>query len=176
VAVAASVPLLGFGGAVGDAFSRIGLVSAGAVCGFLMGFALAYGHMAILRRVGHQATGNALLLSATLAAWGVVAFVAQQPDVTAVHAYVLMAACAVSLVALGGVTIIHEPTYSVRTRRRRLAAVLASITVMTGVLPMAGRRWAVQTAGERPVVIHPAEPGAQVAAAETSVQAAATIP
>lgn len=172
VAVAASVPAL----RVGGAFLRIGLVSAGAVCGFVMGFALAYGHMAILRRVGHRATGNASLLSATLAAWGVAAFLAHQPNATAVRAYVLMAACAVSLVALGGVTIIHEPTYSARTRRRRLVAVLASIAVMTGVLPMAGRQWAAQTAGQPPAVLHSRNPGGQVAAAETSVQATAAIP
>ena len=185
VAVAVSVSALWFGQRTDCGSLRLVLLSAGAVCGFLLGFALAYGHRAVLSRVGHRETGYASLLSSTLAAWGLVALVAPlagHPGAGGGRAYVLMAGCAVSLVALGGVTIIHEPTYSARTRRRRLAAVFASIVLMIGVLPAAGRQWAAQPGGppgggpRGGAGLRSTERGVWAAGVEMSVPGAATGP
>lgn len=185
VAVAASVSALWFGQRSGSGSLRLVLLSAGAVCGFLLGFALAYGHRAVLSRVGHRESGYASLLSSTLAAWGLAALVLPlvgHSGRSSGGGYVLMAACAVSLVALGGVIIIHEPAYSVRTRRRRLAGVFASIVLMIGVLPAAGRQWAAQPGGPSgsgpggEAGLRSAERNVWVAGVEMSVPDAASAP
>jgi hypothetical protein len=93
-----------------------------------------------------------------------------------------MAACAVSLAALGGSIIIHEPAYSARTRRRRLAGVFASIVLMIGALPAAGRQWAAQP-GSPPsgglggeAGLRSTEHGISVAGMKMPVPGAATAP
>ena len=110
----------------------------------MMGFALAYGHLALLRRAGNRARTHASLLATTLAVWGTMAFLLVRPYLMGRHSFVLIAACAVSLVALGGVVVIHEPVDSPRTRRRRLAAVFVSVALLIGLLPAAGRQWSLQ--------------------------------
>jgi hypothetical protein len=175
VAVAISAPALGYAVPAEAPASWLALLSACTVAGFSTGFALAYGHLAVLCRLGSQATGGAGLLSATLATWGAVVFCLLQRHGTDRGSYVLAAAVAVSLVALGGVTIIHEPTYSARTRRRRLGAVFLCVALMIGVLPVAGRRWLAHAAAGPPPDNHLAGPAPAVAQAPpiSSVEAGA---
>lgn len=174
--VAAAAPLLWSGARADGLFPWIALMAAGLVCGFLMGFAVAYGHMSVLRRVGHRGAGSAWLFSVTLAAWAVAAFAFVRPITVAERPFVFMAACAVSLVGLGGVTIIHEPGYSLRTRRRRLAAVFASIALMIGVLPIAGRAWTARAANVRQTAHRPGDAAAPREPTEARALRAASVP
>jgi hypothetical protein len=159
VALAAVLAAMRVGGGSGGVALQSVVLSAGAGAGFAMGFALAYGHLAILRRVGHRVAGNASLLAMTFTGWAVAVFAVQGANSASPRSYILLAASAVSLVALGGATIVHEPGYSPRTRRRRLAGVVLSIVLMVCLLPLAGRRWTGPTDAERRASDRPAGHG-----------------
>jgi hypothetical protein len=121
----------------------------GGLSAVIMGYVLAYGHRTVLCRAGSRAASGAALLALSLAAAAVVVLLIGQSPVSIKASYATLAGIAISLVALGGTTIIHEPTYSRRTRRRRLAAVFASIALMIFVLPIAGRRWSGSVSSNR---------------------------
>jgi ferric-dicitrate binding protein FerR (iron transport regulator) len=53
-----------------------------------------------------------------------------------------VAGLALSLVAVGGTAIIHDPDCRPARRRRRLAAIAVGVGLMVYGLPTAGRHWA----------------------------------
>jgi len=113
--------------------------------GVLLGCALRYAHLVVLPRAGSPAGVGASLLFVCLAAAGVALLAVAEVDRAARVAFVMLAAVALSMLALGGTIIIHEPAHSSRTRRARLAAILAAIAALVYVLPLAGRAWSART-------------------------------
>lgn len=95
-----------------------------------IGFAMAYGRQTLLHRVASRSATGATVLARTLVCAGVcVAVVAPLAEhlLGKVASLVMLA---LSLVALGGILIIHDPLSSTRTRRLRLVAVFGTITAM----------------------------------------------
>ncbi len=127
----------GVGVAVGS-FGRAGAFGAGPagslalVCWGLsaIGFATAYGRQVLLNRVASRSSEGAgilarILVCCALTVWVLFPVVRRVLGMQATE--VLLA---LSLMALGGILIIHEPGFSPRTRRLRLCAVFASIGAM----------------------------------------------
>lgn len=98
-----------------------------------IGFALAYGHQTLLSRVGQRSYTGAVMLTRTLTCVALVAWFAAPMGIHLIGSHATLATLALSLVLLGGALIIHEPSYSTRTRRARLVAVFASLAVMIAV-------------------------------------------
>ena len=144
-----SLPALWLTGGSGAVVPASVLLLAGGLSALSMGYALAYGHRMVLGRVGSRAAGGGALLFLSLAAAAVVVLLIGRPSAGAKSSYTTLAAMALSLLALGGTAIIHEPAYSPRTRRWRLAAVFASIGLMFYFLPIAGRRWSGSQSSDR---------------------------
>lgn len=149
LAVWCSLPALWLTGGSGTVVPASVLLLAGGLSALLMGYALAYGHRMVLSRVGSRAAGGGALLFLSLAAAAVVLLLIGRSSAGAKSGYATLAAMALSLAALGGATIIHEPTCSPRTRRWRLAAVFASIGLMVFFLPIAGRCWSRSLSSDR---------------------------
>ena len=152
VGVAAAVAGLGVAGAAAlpaawlSAAPQAGMgmavaAATGGIATLLIGYALGYAYLAVLCRTGRRVATGVVLLCVSLAAAVLVLPPTSASTGTAKAAFAMLAGVALSLVALGGTMIIHQPTGSVRTRRLRLAAVFASIALLIQLLPPAGRVW-----------------------------------
>lgn len=106
-----------------------------------IGFATSYGRQTLLARVASRSSAGAKIL-ARLLACGAFTILIGAP--VAIHVFGRPAALmmlALSMVALGGTLIIHEPGYSPQRRRARLVGVFASVamlivlTVLPGWVP-----------------------------------------
>jgi len=99
-----------------------------------MGFAAAYGQQALLNRVANRSLAGAGILTQTLICSALLVWFGEP---VAEHltggllAFVLLVLC---LLGLGGVLIIYEPNYSLRSRRIRLCAVFACISAIIAIL------------------------------------------
>ena len=110
-----------------------------------IGFATAYGRQTLLIRVASRSSAGAVELGRLLVCAGLTLLVGAP---LAVHFFGPTAALimlAVSLVALGGTLVIHDPVGSPQTRRIRLAALFVSMGTMLllSLLPTIGtHEWA----------------------------------
>jgi hypothetical protein len=117
-------------------------VVAGGTTALILGAAAAYGQLAILGRVGSRAAGGAGMLSISLAGAGAMLLIEGGLTSEFRASFAQLAGLALSLVAVGGTAIIHEPDCTPSRRRRRLAAVAVGVGLMVCGLPIAGRHWA----------------------------------
>ncbi|UCG15825.1 MAG: hypothetical protein JSV19_11075 [Phycisphaerales bacterium] len=115
----------------------------------VIGYAVAYGHQSVLRRVGSKAVAGASMLSLSLAGVSAAFLFVLAPTVVALGTYASIAAAALTLVALGGVLVIHEPTYPRGVRHVRVAAVFAAVGVLAVALPAPARAWLLTREGTR---------------------------
>lgn len=101
----------------------------------IIGFAVAYGRQTLLRRVASRPAAGATILGNKLLCCALTVWVGVPAALMLVGAEATLILVAVSLVALGGALIIHEPGYSRRTRAARVFAVFGSIAAMiVGIL------------------------------------------
>ena len=107
-----------------------------AVNAFLMHcHAVGYGRQTLLRRVASRPAAGATILGNKLFCCALTVWVGVPAALTLVGTEATLIVVAVSLVALGGALIIHEPSYSRRTRRARVVVVFGSIAAMiVGIL------------------------------------------
>ena len=140
-AITAVLPALWQASSGGPLTGLLAINAGSCIAALLLGYALGYGQLTVLTRVGSRpATGASILAMICWMAAGVI--VVLGVDLPGPRtAFVRLAAVALSLLALGGIMIIHEPAYSPRTRRNRLIAVFASIALLMYLLPIAGRHW-----------------------------------
>jgi hypothetical protein len=127
----------------GRAGATVYILACAALVG--IGFATAYGRQTLLIRVAGRSSAGAIELGRLLVCAGLTLLVGAP---LAVHFFGPTAALimlAVSLVALGGTLVIHDPVGSPQTRRIRLAALFVSMGTMLllSLLPTIGtHEWA----------------------------------
>lgn len=105
-----------------------------------LGFAIARGIRALLDRVADRSGTGAKVLARTVGLAAITVWVAVPVAIKAHGAAVSLAMIALSLVALGGTLIIHEPDYRPGPRRARIAIVFVALALMVVALPMIPRR------------------------------------
>lgn len=98
------------------------LASTGAI-----GFAAAYGRQTLLQRVANRTAVGATILSGLLIASALTVGITAPASLHFFDRAPTAMMLGLSLLAIGGTLIIHEPTYSRRTRRLRLCAVFAAL-------------------------------------------------
>ncbi len=99
-----------------------------------LGFAAAYGQQALLNRVANRSVVGASTLAQTLVCAALLVWFGEpvaEHMVGRLPAFILLVLC---LLGLGGVLIIYEPNYSLRSRRIRLCAIFACIGTMIAIL------------------------------------------
>ncbi len=109
-----------------------GVLCYGAACVAVSGIAYAttYGRKTLLDRVASRSTAGAKVLAGLLACSGFAIWLGAPRVARWMGEPAALVLLALSLLALGGMLIIHEPSYSPATRRVRLWAVFASVGVM----------------------------------------------
>lgn len=95
-----------------------------------IGFATAYGRQALLHRVASRSSAGATILARMLVGAALMVWVGAPLAERIVGKPATLLILALFLLALGGTLIIHEPSYSPRTRGVRLCAVFGSIATM----------------------------------------------
>jgi hypothetical protein len=100
-----------------------------------MAFAMAYGHQTLLHRVASRSSVGATILGRLLVGSALVIWVGVPLLIRLFTIPATLAVLALSLTALGGALIMHEPTYSPRTRRVRLCGVFACLVAMIVMTP-----------------------------------------
>lgn len=106
----------------------------------VIGFAVAYGRQTLLHRVASRTSEGAKVLARMLGCAALAAWIVTPALSSLLGGPETLMVLALALIALGGTLIIHEPGYSVRTRRIRLGAVFASIGAMILVVLFAPAR------------------------------------
>jgi hypothetical protein len=106
-----------------------------------IGFATAYGWQALLNRVGSRSFAGATMLTQTLVCAGLAVWIGAPLAERLIGRQATMVTVALSLLALSGTLIIHEPRYSPRTRRARLCTVFGSIAAMIMLAWLTPRWW-----------------------------------
>lgn len=142
VACAAALPAAWLGGASWRAVPPGAILLAGCLSSLLVGFALAYAHRAVLARSGSRGAVGAGLLSLSLGASAVLLLTLGESGAAAKGMFAALTTVALSLVALGGAIVIHEPAGSPRVRTCRVGVLFVSIAALIVLMPRAGRRWA----------------------------------
>ncbi len=107
----------------------------------VIGYATAYGRKTLLDRVASRSAAGAKVLAYLLACSGLTVWLAAPRMVRWVGEPATLVLLALSLLALGGMLIIHEPSYSPGTRRLRLCAVFASVAAMILVSSSPSSPW-----------------------------------
>lgn len=102
-----------------------------------VGFALCCGNEALLVRAASRSAAGTVVLTRQIVAGGLVWALGAPLSVVLLGSATAAAACALSLLALGGVLVIHEPEYAPRSRRNRLLFVFAAVAAMIGLAPAA---------------------------------------
>lgn len=105
-----------------------------------IGFAVAYGQMVLLHRVAEKASIGIALLARIVIVGAISYWLLLPWTVRWVGEAAALAAAALSLLALGGTLIIHDPAFSPRTRRIRLAFIFAAVGAMIALAPTAALR------------------------------------
>lgn len=95
-----------------------------------IGLAMAYGRQALLDRVGSRSTVGATILTRSLVCAAVTVWVTAPLTQSLLSLSAAMVMLSLSLLALGGVLVIHEPGDSTSTRRMRLCIVFGPISAM----------------------------------------------
>lgn len=108
----------------------------------VIAFAVAYGHQTLLHRVASRSSVGATILGRMLVACGLTVWVGAPICARLLGEMATLAVLGLSLLALGGMLITHEPSYSSRTRRVRLCAVFGSIGAMIGLALFPPESWA----------------------------------
>ncbi len=116
---------------------------------FAAGCATAYGQCAVICRGGSRVATGSSLLSLCLFALGVMTLVVIGPAVAWLGSYACIVAAALTLLAVGGVLIIHEPAFPAYDRRVRLAIVFGVVILMAVTLPWPSRTWLQTRSGPR---------------------------
>ncbi|MCH7885301.1 MAG: hypothetical protein IIC01_08630 [Planctomycetes bacterium] len=93
-------------------------------------YATTYGRKTLLDRVASRSTAGAKVLAGLLACAGFTIWLGAPRVARWMGEPATLVLLALSLLALGGMLIIHEPSYSPATRRVRLWAVFASVGMM----------------------------------------------
>ena len=93
----------------------------------VIGFAIAYGHQALLGRVASRSSVGATTLAHILATSAIILWVGAPLLVMLLGASTTLTALALGLLALGGTLVIHEPDYIRPSRRLRLGAIFLFI-------------------------------------------------
>jgi hypothetical protein len=99
-----------------------------------MGFAAAYGQQALLNRVANRSPAGAGLLTRTLVCSALLVWFGGPVAGQLIGSFLAFVLVVLGLLALGGVLIIYEPGYSLRSRRIRLCAVLACISATIAII------------------------------------------
>jgi len=95
-----------------------------------IGFATSYGRQTLLLRVASRSTAGSIELGRLLVCAGLTILVGAPLAVHLFGATAALVMLAVSLVALGGTLVIHDPVGSPRTRRIHLCALTVSMATM----------------------------------------------
>ncbi len=95
-----------------------------------VGFAMAYGRQTLLHRVASRSYAGATVLTRTLVSAALIVWLGAPIAVSLVGRPITLVILALSLLAMGGTLIVHEPGHSPRTRRARLCAVFGSAAAM----------------------------------------------
>lgn len=95
-----------------------------------IGLSMAYGRQTLLSRVANRSSAGAKVLARTLVWSALVVWMAAPLAVRLAGTHAALLVLGLSLLALGGTLIIHEPSYAPRTRRIRLCAVFGCIGFM----------------------------------------------
>ncbi len=146
VAVGITIPAIGLGSPITVDRATVGFFAWGCFSSLVLGYALAYGQTTVLCRAGSKAATGTALLSLTLAVASGGAMLSSLANEEVRRGFSLLAALALSLAAVGGTVIIHEPEAVKNHRRLRLAAVAVCVATMIYALPKVGRRWSRQEA------------------------------
>lgn len=107
-----------------SAWLALALAVVGAVA---VGAAAGYGNQVLLHRVGGRSSVGARTLARSLASAAVMVWLVAPAMVAMLGPVTALTANSLALFAIGGLLIIHEPTYSRRTRRLRLSAIFVAI-------------------------------------------------
>lgn len=126
IVVAGGALLARSSGTLGTTATRVA-----ALAGMLsIGFATAYGRQTLLVRVASRSSTGAETMARTLVCAALTAWIAAPLALRVVGPPATLIMLALSMIALGGVLVIHEPTHSTRTRRLRLCAVFACVAAL----------------------------------------------
>jgi len=119
-----------------------------------IGFATAYGRQTLLHRVAGRTAEGAKVLARLLASAALTVWLAAPAAVHVLGRPATLMLLALSLLALGGTLIIHEPGHTLRTRRLRLCAVFGSLGGMIAAVLMAPPRARPKQADHGPSQVH----------------------
>ncbi len=108
---------------------------------FAIGYATAYGRKTLLARVASKSTTGARIMARLLFCAAITIWIGVPVMMKLVGVSATLVMLALSLLAIGGLLIIHEPTYSQRTRRLRLWGVYGSIAVMIILASLSINPW-----------------------------------
>ena len=125
----------------GPRASGVGLVVISGSAAGSVGYAIAYGRQALLSRVGSRSLEGATILAQSLACAALTVWMGAPfaRDYFGDHAAMIL--LALSLLALGGILVIHEPGKSARVRRVRVCVVFAPIAAMIILFLLAPGWW-----------------------------------
>lgn len=112
----------------GRAGATVYILACAALVG--IGFATAYGRQTLLMRVASRSSAGAIELGRLLVCAGLTVLIGAPLAVHFFGPTATLIMFAVSLVALGGTLVIHDPVGSPQTRRIRLAALFVSMGTM----------------------------------------------
>jgi hypothetical protein len=105
---------------------------------FGLGFATAYGQQALLNRVANRSVEGAKTLAHTLVCASILMWFGEPVANHLAGRLLSFAFLAICLLGLGGVLIVYEPDYTLRSRRIRLFAVFACLGTMLAILAPPG--------------------------------------
>jgi len=95
-----------------------------------IGYATSYGRTVLLARVARRSTAGARMLSRLLVCSAVTIVIAEPLVTHFVGRPSTLMLLSMSLVSVGGLLVIYEPSYTPRVRRARLGAVFGSVAAM----------------------------------------------
>ena len=107
----------------------------------MIGYATTYGRKTLLARVASKSTTGTQIMSRLLVCAALTAWIGVPVMLTIMGTTATLVMLALSMLTLGGLLIIYEPAYSLRTRRIRLLAIFGSITTMIFLAALPSNPW-----------------------------------
>lgn len=111
----------------------------------MIGYVTAYGRKTLLARVASKSTTGTQIMSRLLVCAALTAWIGAPVMLSLMGTTATLVMLALSMIALGGLLIIYEPAYSLRTRRIRLLVIFGSISTMILLAALPSNPWGARS-------------------------------